>query len=50
LDGTLIIDHWDIHVPATDEVEVNLDGNHIFEIEHFEGGGFSTLSFLINKL
>ncbi len=45
LDGEAIIDHWDIHVPATDEVEVELGGEHTLEIEHFEGGGFSTLSF-----
>jgi len=45
LDDEPIIDHWDIHVPATDEVEVELGGAHTLEIEHFEGGGFSTLSF-----
>lgn len=50
LDGNLLIDHWDIHVPATDEIEVELGGKHTFEIEHFEGGGFSTLSFLLEKI
>lgn len=49
LDGELLIDHWDIHVPATDEVIVELGGKHQFEIEHFEGGGFATLAFLLKK-
>ncbi len=50
VDGDLLIDHWDIHVPATDEVIVELGGGHTFEIEHFEGGGFATLSFLMTKI
>ena len=49
-DGKLLIDHWDIHVPETDEIEVDLNGKHTFEIEHFEGGGFATLSFLITPI
>ena len=47
LDDKMIIDHWDIHVPATDEILVNLNGQHEIRIEHFEGGGFSTLNFLM---
>ncbi|MCP3929517.1 MAG: hypothetical protein GY705_10490 [Bacteroidetes bacterium] len=38
-------DHWDIHVPATDEIEIELGGEHTLEIEHFENSGFSTLVF-----
>jgi parallel beta-helix repeat protein len=49
LDGKLLIDHWDIHEPATDEIEVKLGGRHRIEIEHFEGGGFGTLDFRIAK-
>lgn len=45
LDGKLLIDHWDIHEPATDEVQVKLGGKHHLEIEHFEAGGFATLDF-----
>ncbi|MCB0569674.1 MAG: right-handed parallel beta-helix repeat-containing protein [Phaeodactylibacter sp.] len=45
LDGKRIIDHWDIHVPDTDEAVVELGGKHTLEVEHFEGGGFATLSF-----
>jgi PA14 domain/Periplasmic copper-binding protein (NosD)/Right handed beta helix region len=45
LDGKLLIDHWDIHEPATDEVPVKLGGRHRLEIEHFEAGGFATLDF-----
>lgn len=49
LDGKLLIDHWNIHEPATDEIEVKLGGHHRIEIEHFEGGGFGTLDFRIAK-
>ena len=47
LDGKLILDHWNIHEPATDEVPVQLDGKHPLVIEHFEGDGFGTLDFRV---
>ncbi|MDX1700778.1 MAG: right-handed parallel beta-helix repeat-containing protein, partial [Melioribacteraceae bacterium] len=50
VDGALKIDHWDIHVPATDEIEIELDGSHHFEIHHFEGGGLATLDFRMEKV
>ena len=50
LDGKLLIDHWDIHVPATDEIEIELGGQHQIENEHFEGGGFATLAFRLLPL
>lgn len=50
LDGKLIINHWDIHVPTTDEAVVELAGEHTIEIEHFEGGGLSALGFQLEKL
>ncbi len=50
IDDNLMIDHWDIHVPETDKVTVDLDGNHEFRVVHFEGGGFATLSFNIRKV
>ncbi|MBL7804774.1 MAG: right-handed parallel beta-helix repeat-containing protein [Saprospiraceae bacterium] len=43
LDGKRLIDHWDVHEPATDEVIVSLNGKHRLRVEHFEAGGFSTL-------
>lgn len=43
LDGKLLIDHWDVHEPATDEIAVTLGGRHTLRIEHFEASGFSTL-------
>ena len=45
LDGKLVIDHWNIHEPETDEISVKLGGNHSIRIEHFDGGGFATLDF-----
>ena len=50
LDDQLLIDHWDIHEPATDEIEVELGGRHHLEIRHFEAGGFGTLAWRLDKL
>lgn len=50
LDGKLLIDRWDIHEPATDVIEVELNGQHKIEIEHFEHAGFGTLDFRIDKI
>lgn len=47
LDGKRLIDHWNIHEPETDEIEVTLGGHHQIRIEHFDGGGFATLDFRI---
>ncbi|MDX1910373.1 MAG: right-handed parallel beta-helix repeat-containing protein [Saprospiraceae bacterium] len=45
VDDHLLIDHWDIHEPATDEIELKLGGRHRLRIEHFDAGGFATLDF-----
>jgi len=45
LDGKRIIDQWEVRVPATDVVEVEMGGRHTLELEHFEAGGLATLSF-----
>ncbi|MFN0016316.1 MAG: right-handed parallel beta-helix repeat-containing protein [Saprospiraceae bacterium] len=50
LDGKRLLDHWDIHEPAVDEVEVPLGGKHTIRIEHFEAGGFGTLGLRIRAL
>jgi len=50
LDGKRLIDHWDIHEPAVDEIEVQLGGKHTLRIEHFEASGFSTLDFRMRAL
>ncbi|TNE53983.1 MAG: hypothetical protein EP344_14615 [Bacteroidetes bacterium] len=50
LDGQRLIDHWDIHEPAVDEIEVGLGGTHTIRIEHFEATGFSTLDFRMRAL
>ncbi|MFZ2898385.1 MAG: right-handed parallel beta-helix repeat-containing protein [Saprospiraceae bacterium] len=44
VDGDLRLDHWDVHEPATDEIRLKLGGDHTILIEHFEAGGFATLS------
>lgn len=45
LDDRLLIDHWDAHEPATDEINVQLGGKHRIRIEQYDAGGFSTLGF-----
>jgi parallel beta-helix repeat protein len=50
LDGKLLIDHWNIHEPAVDEVRLRLGGHHKLEVEHFDGGGFGTLDFRWRKV
>lgn len=43
LDGKLVLDHWNVHEPAKDEVPVSLGGKHHLRVEHFEQGGFGCL-------
>lgn len=50
LDGKRLIDHWDVHEPATDEIEVTLGGRHKIRIEHVEAGGFATLDFRMTRV
>ena len=49
LDGKLLLDRWDIHEPATDRLEVELNGQHDLRIEHFDATGFGTLDFRISE-
>ena len=49
LDGKIILDHWNVHEPETDELTVSLGGRHSIRVEHFEAGGFSTLGFRIRQ-
>ncbi|MCB9285520.1 MAG: right-handed parallel beta-helix repeat-containing protein [Lewinellaceae bacterium] len=44
VDGNLVLDHWDVHEPVTDEISIHLEGDHEIKILHFEAGGFATLS------
>lgn len=50
VDGQLVIGHWDVHEPATDEAVLELSGRHTFEIEHFDAGGFAALSFYMERV
>lgn len=50
LDGKRLINHWDVHEPAVDEIEVELGGRHTLRIEHFEATGFSTLDFRMRAI
>ncbi|HMO40558.1 MAG TPA: right-handed parallel beta-helix repeat-containing protein [Saprospiraceae bacterium] len=47
LDGTLLIDRWELHEPTVDEIEIPLGGRHAIEIEHFDASGFANLDFRI---
>ncbi|WP_170110479.1 right-handed parallel beta-helix repeat-containing protein [Flavilitoribacter nigricans] len=50
LDGERVIDHWDIHEAAVDTFTVDLDGEHLLEVEHFEAAGMGTLDFYMEKV
>ncbi len=50
LDGQLILDRWDVHEPVVDMLEVDLGGEHRFEIEHFDEQGAATLDFYIERV
>jgi len=50
LDGKLIMDHWNVHESAVDVIEVELNGKHKIEIEHFDAAGLSNLEFRIEKI
>lgn len=47
LDDKLLLEHWNIHEPTTDEINVTLGGTHQLRIEHFDANGFATLGFSI---
>lgn len=49
LDGKLLIDNWTIHESEVNEVEVNLNGKHTIEIEHFDAEGLSNLELRMEK-
>jgi parallel beta-helix repeat protein len=50
LDHQLILDHWDVHTPATDEVNLNLtEGQHEFLIEYFDAGGLAVLDVALSR-
>ncbi|RMF23466.1 MAG: hypothetical protein D6765_13090, partial [Bacteroidetes bacterium] len=50
VDGRLLLDHWDVHVPTTDEVELSLGGRHRLEIEYFDNGGLAALTVEIEPV
>ena len=50
LDGKRIIDHWDIHEATIDTIDLDLEGEHVLEVENFEGGGMGSLDFHMEKV
>ena len=50
LDGERIIDHWDIHEATIDTIDLDLEGEHVLEVENFEGGGMGSLDFHMEKV
>lgn len=50
LDDQLKIDHWEAHESAVKCVEVELDGQHSFRVEHYDVSGLSAIDFRIEKL
>ncbi|NET40370.1 MAG: hypothetical protein F6K19_51975, partial [Cyanothece sp. SIO1E1] len=50
LDEELKIDHWEAHESAVQEIEVSLDGQHRFRVEHYDVTGLSAIDFRIEKI
>lgn len=50
LDEERKIDHWEAHESAVKEIEVTLNGEHTFRVEHYDVGGLSAIDFRIRKL
>jgi len=50
IDDELKIDHWDAHESSVKEIEVSLEGQHSFRLEHYEMKGLSAIDFRIEKV
>jgi parallel beta-helix repeat protein len=50
IDGKKVIDHWQPHEAATDEITLTLGGRHTFTVEHYDAGGFSTVDFRMGRV
>ncbi|MFN7117524.1 MAG: right-handed parallel beta-helix repeat-containing protein [Saprospiraceae bacterium] len=49
LDGKLLINNWNIHESVVNEIEVELNGKHKIEIEHFDAAGLANLELRLEK-
>ncbi len=50
IDEELKIDHWQAHESAVKEIEVPLEGQHRFRVEHYDVTGLSAIDFRIEKI
>jgi parallel beta-helix repeat protein len=55
IDDKMVLDEWNPSLYKFDEspnrkINIHLDGNHQFRVEHMELGGFATLNVKLNKL
>ncbi len=50
IDDELKIDHWEAHESAVREIELSLDGQHRFRVEHYDVTGLSAIDFRIEKI
>lgn len=50
IDDELKIDHWEAHESSVKEIEVSLEGQHSFRLEHYEVKGLSAIDFRIEKV
>jgi parallel beta-helix repeat protein len=49
-DGVMLLEHWDIHTPAIDEVKFTATkGPHTLMVEYFEAGGLAVLDVTISR-
>lgn len=50
IDGKKVFEDWTIHEPKHDEIIVELNGRHSFELSHYDNSGFASLTFTMEKI
>ncbi len=50
VDGKRVIDNWTHHAPTEDTADLDLGGDHVVRVEHFELDGWAHLEFRIERL
>ena len=50
IDGKKVFEDWSIHEAKHDEIIVELNGRHRFELSHYDHSGFASLTFIMEKI
>ncbi|MDX1409141.1 MAG: PA14 domain-containing protein, partial [Saprospiraceae bacterium] len=50
IDGSTVIENWDVHTPELDTATVRLGGTHSITVQHFDNSGLAVLDFSISPI